>query len=77
MIIKRKNSGWALMALGIALAVVAFGSLTFGQIDVPLESCLAIVCHKFGLPFLVRMILHVNRWQLFGLSVCHVCLLAC
>ena len=39
------------MALGIALAVVAFGSLTFGQIDVPLESCLAIVCHKFGLPF--------------------------
>ena len=39
------------MALGIALTVVAFGSLTFGQIDVPLESCLAIVCHKFGLPF--------------------------
>lgn len=51
MIIKRKNSGWALIALGIALTVVAFGSLTFGQIDVPLESCLAIVCHKFGLPF--------------------------
>ena len=39
------------MALGIALAVVAFGSLTFGQIDVPLESCLAIICYKFGLPF--------------------------
>ena len=39
------------MALGIALAVVAFGSLTFGQIDVPLESCLAIICHKFGLAF--------------------------
>ena len=39
------------MVLGIALAVVAFGSLTFGQIDVPLESCLAIVCHKFALPF--------------------------
>ena len=39
------------MALGIALAVVAFGSLTFGQIDVPLESCLAIICHKFALPF--------------------------
>ena len=51
MIIKRKNSGWALMVLGIALAVVAFGSLTFGQIDVPLESCLAIICHKFGLSF--------------------------
>ena len=39
------------MALGIALAVVAFGSLTFGQIDIPLESCLALICHKFGLPF--------------------------
>ena len=39
------------MVLGIALAVVAFGSLTFGQIDVPLESCLAIICHKFGLSF--------------------------
>ena len=39
------------MALGIALVAVAFGSLTFGQIDVPLESCLAIVCHKLGLPF--------------------------
>ena len=51
MIIKRKNSGWALMTLGIALVAVAFGSLTFGQIDVPLESCLAIVCHKLGLPF--------------------------
>lgn len=51
MIIKRKNSGLALMFLGIALVVVAFGSLTFGQIDVPLESCLAIICHKLGLPF--------------------------
>ena len=51
MIIKRKNSGLALIALGIALVAVAFGSLTFGQIDVPLESCLAIVCHKLGLPF--------------------------
>lgn len=51
MIIKRKNSGVALLLLGIALVVVAFGSLTFGQIDVPLESCLAIICHKLGLPF--------------------------
>ena len=51
MIIKRKNSGVALMLLGIALVVVAFGSLTFGQIDVSVESCLAIICHKLGLPF--------------------------
>ncbi|MBQ7317334.1 MAG: iron ABC transporter permease [Phascolarctobacterium sp.] len=51
MVIKRKNGGLALVVLGITLMVVALGSLTFGQIDVPMHSTLAIVCEKLGLPF--------------------------
>ena len=52
MIIKRKNSGIALTVLLLTLVVVALGSLTFGQIDVPMENTLAIICGKLGLPLL-------------------------
>ena len=52
MIIKRRNSGIALTFLLLALVIVALGSLTFGQIDVPLERTLAIICGKLGLPFI-------------------------
>lgn len=52
MIIKRRNSGIALTFLLLALVIVALGSLTFGQIDVPMENTLAIICGKLGLPLL-------------------------
>ena len=51
MIIKRRNSGIALTFLLLALVIVALGSLTFGQIDVPMENTLAIICDKLGIPF--------------------------
>ncbi|MBQ8417150.1 MAG: iron ABC transporter permease [Phascolarctobacterium sp.] len=50
MVIKRKNSGLALMLLGILTVVVACGSLTFGQIEVPLQATLAIISSKLGFP---------------------------
>lgn len=52
MIVQRKNCGVAVVALAVLLVLVAVFSLTFGQIDVPFGSTLAIVLDKLGLPLL-------------------------
>lgn len=49
--LKKSNSTVAITALAVLLLSVACFSLTFGQIDVPFTSTLAILCDKLHLPF--------------------------
>lgn len=50
MIIKKKRSGVAILALAVILLFIASLSLTFGQIDIPLKSAVAVVLSQMGVP---------------------------
>ena len=51
MLIKKKRSGIAILALAVLLVFIAFLSLTFGQIDIPLKNAVAVIGSQLGLPF--------------------------
>lgn len=50
MIITRKNTGLALLVLGVLVLAAGCMSLTFGQIDVPVEKVLAVIAYQLHLP---------------------------
>ena len=50
MIIKKKCSGLAILALAVILVFIGCLSLTFGQIDIPLSNAVAVVGYQLGLP---------------------------
>lgn len=47
---QKKRSGVAILALAVILLFIACLSLTFGQIDIPLQNAVAVVLYQLGVP---------------------------
>ena len=51
MIVKKNYSKIVILALAVLLFFVAFASLFFGQIEIPIKNTVSIIGYQLGLPF--------------------------
>ena len=57
MIVKKDYSKIVILALAVLLFFVAFASLFFGQIEIPIKNTVSIIGYQLGLPFFDKQIL--------------------